>query len=121
LALSIFAVVIGIFTINALVSKGFLSWFLYLFLMPFWFGFPAGMFGPSVGVASVALFVIGFPLLKIFIRESTAASQLFKRWGFISQGGGMGWSGGTFGGGSSGGGFSGGGGGFSGGGASGSW
>lgn len=121
MSLTIFVVVVGLFTINALISKGFLSWFLYVFLMPFWYGFPASMLGTNVGIVSLALFVIGFPVLKTQFREPTAAQKFLRRWGMASGAGRTGSSGGFFSGGSSGGGFSGGGGGFSGGGASGSW
>jgi uncharacterized protein len=118
----VFFCVVGLFTLIALFSKGCLSWFLYLFLIPFWFGFPAAMFGPGPGSATLATYLLGFLLVKFWLRKTPHGkawgSQIEKAMGpgALGSSGGSPWSGG-----SSGGGFSGGGGGFSGGGASGSW
>jgi uncharacterized protein len=119
---AIFIVVVGTFTVIALLSKGGLSWFLYLFLIPFWFGFPVAILGMVPGLGIFALYLVGFLLLKYWFAvapsgrawlEQTVTSSGFTPGGVI-HGSGGGWA-------SSGGGFSGGGGGFSGGGASGSW
>jgi uncharacterized protein len=119
---AIFIVVVGTFTVIALLSKGGLSWFLYLFLIPFWFGFPVAILGTVSGLGIIALYLVGFLLLKYWFAvapsgrtwlEQIVTSSGFTPGGMI-HGSGGGW-------GSSGGGFSGGGGGFSRGGASGSW
>ncbi|MEM7352033.1 MAG: TPM domain-containing protein, partial [Acidobacteriota bacterium] len=127
----IFSVVVGTFSLVSIATSGCAGWFLYLFLMPFFFSFPAAVFGPSAGLAALAFWVIAFPLARFWM--GTEAGKAFKNnlpssgWsgGWSSDVGGWsggGWSGGGFsGGGFSGGGFSGGGGSFGGGGASGSW
>jgi len=120
IALLIFTSVVGSFTLIALFSTGFFSWFLYVFLLPFWYAFPSALLGATPGLLIVGTYAIVFPILKIWFRFP--AGQAFqKRWGGpvgSGRAGGGGWSSS---GSSSGGGFSGGGGGFSGGGASGSW
>ncbi len=119
-----FFLVVGLFSLVALFGKGCQSWFLYAFLMPFYFTFPAVIFGaagaPLLGVAWVIL----FPLFKLFVGKTPvgrrwAGSSPFysglSTWvASSSHHGGGGWS-------SGGGGFSGGGGSFGGGGASGGW
>jgi uncharacterized protein len=117
----IFLSVVGIFTLIALVTTGCMSWFLYVFLLPFWLMFPAGFLGEGVGLPLFALYALGFPLAKFWMARSPAGKKWVKSLaasGVLRSagGGGGGWSGG-----SSGGGFSGGGGSFSGGGSSGSW
>ena len=122
--LGIFAIVVGMFTFLALFTKGFMSWFLYLFLMPFWFAFPFAAIGGTIGMLPFLIYFIGFPIAKTWLGKSSrgiglqkviAASMIMssagRGWG--SSGGG--WSSGG------GGGFSGGGGSFGGGGSSGSW
>jgi uncharacterized protein len=114
----LFLIVVGIFTIIAVFSKGFMSWFLYFFLMPFWGLFPTAMLGQTPGLTLFAAFVIGFPLIKAWFRNSTRGMALMKRAAsspFFTPSSAGGWSS------SSGGGFSGGGGSFGGGGSSGSW
>lgn len=133
--LGIFSVVVGTFAMISIAASGCTGWFLYLFLMPFFFAFPAAIFGPTVGMVAAGLWMIAFPLLRYWLRNS-ATGRSIRNWspssggwssdvGRWSQGGWSqgGWSGGGgfSGGGFSGGGFSGGGGSFGGGGASGSW
>jgi uncharacterized protein len=116
----IFLSVVGIFTIMGIIGQGFIGWFLYLFLMPFWFLFPTAMLGDVPGKAVFGAFLIGYPVFKLWLKLSPGGKSLQKRLGASGFGGsGGGWSSGSSG--SSGGGFSGGGGSFSGGGASGSW
>jgi uncharacterized protein len=121
--LGIFTVVVGLFTVIALFSKGFMSWFLYLFLIPFWLAFPYAALGGTIGLIPFFVYFIGFPIFKVWLSKSStglhwqqalAGSFLMasSRGGWSSSGGG--WS-------SGGGGFSGGGGSFGGGGSSGSW
>lgn len=126
--LGIFGMVIGTFSLVSIATSGCAGWFLYLFLMPFFFSFPAAIFGPTAGMIAVGAWALAFPLLRYWIntpsgqafRDSLPQSGSFSR-GWSSDAGG--WSGGGWsgGGGFSGGGFSGGGGSFGGGGASGSW
>lgn len=122
-----FLVVVGTFSLAAVSAEGCHSWGLWLFLMPFFGGFPMVIFGtPWAGLVAVLAWAIGFPLVKRwhktpggkrFWEEQVTGSGGLGRW--ISVGGGGGGGGFRFGGG--GGGFSGGGGGFGGGGSSGSW
>jgi uncharacterized protein len=123
LAFLLFLVVVGIFTVMGLLSRGFQSWFLFVFLIPFWLFFPIIFFGLEAGIVLCALYMIGFVTTKTWFVKSKTGKSLQERWssrvGFIPTGG-SGWSSGRSGW-SSGGGFSGGGGGFSGGGASGGW
>lgn len=121
--LGIFGVVVGMFTLIALFTKGFMGWFLYVFLIPFWMAFPYAAIGGMVGLLPFLIYFIGFPIAKLWLKKSSTgihwqsvmatsflASSSFG--GGSSSGGG--WS-------SGGGGFSGGGGSFGGGGSSGSW
>ena len=121
--LGIFGVVVGIFTFIALFTKGFMSWFLYVFLIPFWLAFPWAAIGGTAGLVPFLVYFIGFPIAKTWLKKSS----LGIRWqsavssaGFIT-GSGTGWSSSGGGWSSGGGGFSGGGGSFGGGGSSGSW
>jgi len=112
--LGIFSFVVGMFTFIGLFQKGAVSWFLYVFLMPFWLAFPWAILGTFI---PFIVYVILFPILKVFLQKNPATKRWSEKWvstgsGWSSSGGG--WS-------SGGGGFSGGGGSFSGGGSSGSW
>ncbi|MEE8525890.1 MAG: hypothetical protein V3T72_18295 [Thermoanaerobaculia bacterium] len=89
--------------------------------MPFYFAFPAAIFGPRAGLGALIFWIVTFPILRLLVARSGFSKK------FRSSGGGWtvgsssgGWSSG---GGFSSGGFSGGGGSFGGGGggASGSW
>ena len=129
--LVIFLMVIGTFSLVAVQSPGCSGWFLYVFLMPFYFFFPA-MFAPWLGGGLLIAWIIGYPILRALFggrgRGGRGGGGMRRRgWGgppfiFFPGGGGGGWSGGgRSGGGGFGGGFSGGGGSFGGGGSSGSW
>ncbi len=110
----IFFVVVGLFTVIAVLTKGFASWFLFVFLTPFWMLFPGAFYGPVAGTALFIMYVVGFPLFKVFLKNSTKGRKIASSWGtFATSSGSGGYSGGSS--------FSGGGGSFSGGGASGSW
>ncbi len=120
-----FLAIISPFTFIALFSRGFTSWFLYFFLIPFWSMFPISILGMLPGLVLFAAYVIGFPILKFVFAKTPKGKAWAQKWGkaVASAQGGSG--GGRSGGGSSSGGggssFSGGGGSFSGGGSSGSW
>ena len=120
LFLGIFTIVVGVFSLVALFGKGCQSWFLYIFLMPFYFAFPLAALGSPGGVVPIALWVVSFPILKLWL-GSTATGKAWlashPRWTSFAASSGRGSGGGW----SSGGGFSGGGGSFGGGGASGRW
>lgn len=115
----IFTIVIGVFSILALMSKGCQSWFLYVFLMPFYAAFPLALWG-AFGALLIPAWVIGFPIAKYWLRKTPGGkSFLATHPGLVAfaasgrhSGSGHGWSSG---------GFSGGGGSFGGGGASGGW
>jgi uncharacterized protein len=119
----IFIAVVGTFSVVAVVSRGCQSWFLYLFLAPFYVAFPTAFAGPLVGAALVLLWLIAFPILKYALRDRLASLRKPGHahkgfWGGFAGSVAGGSGGGGF---SSGGGFSGGGGSFGGGGASGGW
>jgi uncharacterized protein len=122
---SIFILVVGTFSVIAVASHGFVGWFLYLFLTPFYLAFPTAIVGPLAGVGLTALWLIGFPILRHTLGSRGLLTPPAKGhhrggfWGFVGGIAGGSAGGGSFGGG--GGGFSGGGGGFGGGGASGGW
>jgi uncharacterized protein len=120
----IFLVVVGTFSLFAVVSRGFQSWFLYAFLTPFYLAFPFAIGGATAAVALASLWLIGFPIAKHLLRGRLDRLRKAGRrqggfWGgfvsSVSGGSGGGFSRGG------GGGFSGGGGSFGGGGASGGW
>src|SRR4029453_9917186 len=116
--------IIGLFTVVGVMTPG-MGWFLYVFLIPFWAMFPIIIIGPKATVGLLALYVVGYPIAKLwFARQpwyAKAAADL-KTKGTATIGGMVITSGGSSSSGSSGGGgFSGGGGSSGGGGASGSW
>jgi uncharacterized protein len=118
--------IIGIFTVVGVMTPG-MGWFLYVFLIPFWAMFPIIIIGPKPTVGLLALYVIGYPIAKLWVARqpwyAKAAADL-KAKGTATIGGMVITSGGSSssgGGGGSSGGFSGGGGSSGGGGASGSW
>jgi uncharacterized protein len=119
-----FLVIVGIFTAVALFAKGFMSWFLYVFLLPFWGVFPAAMLGPTPGLVLFGLYAIGFLVFKFWLQKSVGGTALLQRMSkntfFASSTGGS-WSSSGSSGSSSGSSFSGGGGSFGGGGSSGGW
>ncbi len=114
----LFAVVITPFSLIAVFGKGCQSWFLYLFLIPFWAMFPAAIVHPFAGLATLGLWLVGFPVAR-WIFGSTRFGKAFRAShpGLVTMATSRGGSGGSF----SSGGFSGGGGSFGGGGASSSW
>lgn len=118
LGMTIFTVVTGTFTLVGISTKGFMSWFLYVFLMPFWLMFPYAFLGTFV---PFLVYIVGFPLLKLLIARSPAMQASLGKWARVSPGSGSSWSSRSTSGWSSGSSFSGGGGSFSGGGSSGSW
>ncbi len=119
-----FILVIGTFSVVALLTPGSPGWFLYLFLIPFYGIFPSIIFPPWGGVIAAGSWLLGFPMLRSLL-HSSGGTAFRKRHGWVvtpSSGGR--WSSGGSGGGYSGGGgggFSGGGGSSGGGGASSSW
>ena len=120
--LLVFVLVVGVFSLVAVFAPGCGGWFLYLFLTPFYFAFPAALVHPAVGVGLTTMWLIGFPILKLFFSRTKSGKAFVKGnkfWKSLAtaaashSSSGGGWS--------SGGGFSGGGGSFGGGGASSSW
>ena len=116
--------IIGLFTVIGIFTPG-VGWFLYVFLIPFWAVFPIVVIGSSGALLCLIIYIIGFPLAKIFLKKSSWFKKFSKGGkgsGWVSSGGfysgsssGSSWSSGSS---SS---FSGGGGSSGGGGASGSW
>jgi uncharacterized protein len=119
LGLGIFVLVVGTFSLVAVFGSGCQSWFLYLFLMPFYLVFPGALAGPWLGVAVLAAWALGFPAARLWLGRSPAGRAFRKRHPGLTTFAAS--SGRSSGGGSSSGGFSGGGGSFGGGGASGGW
>lgn len=118
--------VVGLFTFFAVFTPGCSGWGMYAFLIPFYAG-PAFILSEevnsSVGFGLLLAYVIGMPLLRIFMPKFSFGQKIATKMASASRSGG-GWSsssssgGGWSSGGSS---FSGGGGSFGGGGSSGSW
>lgn len=114
----IFLLIFGLPFINiALAARGAAGWIVGIFLTPFFFAFPAAIFGLTAGKVIAIGWLLVFPLLRLILPKTAAGRGTGSRggafWGpFIGGGGGGGFSGG---------GFSGGGGSFGGGGASGGW
>jgi uncharacterized protein len=110
-----FLLVIGTFSLIALLSPGKSGWLLYLFLTPFYAIFPSVVFPPYGGLVAAGCWLVGFPILRAML-NTPGGTKFRKRhrleWATSSGGSGGRWSSGG------GGGFSGGGGGFSGGGGS---
>ena len=119
LAAGIFTVVVGVFSLVALLGKGGQSWVLYVFLILFWTAFPLVFFG-AAGLLLAVTWLVGFPIARRWLHKTPAGKQFLKAHpGFaaFAASGGRSGSGGGF----HSGGFSGGGGSFGGGGASGGW
>lgn len=120
-----FFIVIGTFSVIALVAPGAAGWFLYLFLTPFYAIFPSIVLPRYGGLIVAGSWLVLFPILRSVLHSPGGKKFREKRgWVMVpgSSGGGGRWTGGgSSGGGSSGGGFSGGGGSSGGGGASSSW
>ena len=115
-----FLIVMTPFALIALFGKGGMSWFLYVFLMPFWAAFPTAILGPRA-LLIVAGWVVGFPVFKYWLGSTTGGKAFSKGhpgWATFAASSSHSSSGGGW---SSGGGFSGGGGSFGGGGASSGW
>jgi uncharacterized protein len=123
---AVFLGVTGLFSAVALFSRGPIPWILYVFLMPFHCAFPMAILTPALGLAWAALWVIGFPWARWWLKRSGHLPRWQDKVGLMSRGwtSGRTWSSGdhgSWGSSSSGGSFSGGGGSFGGGGASSSW
>jgi len=118
LAFSLFALVVGVFSLVAVFGPGCQAWFMYVFLMPFYFAFPAAILAPPFGVATLAAWVVAFPILKLWLGKSPSGRAFLKRHPGWTK---IGTASHSSGGGSGSGGYSGGGGSFGGGGASSSW
>ena len=125
IAFLLFLVVVGIFTALALFSTGFVSWFLYVFLLPFWGSFPPAILGVVPGLTLFGVYAFGFLIFKLWLHKSFGGAAFLSRMtrrGFFALSAGRGWSSsGSSWSSSSGSSFSGGGGSFGGGGSSGSW
>jgi uncharacterized protein len=116
--LSVFVVVIGVFSLIAILSPGFPGWFLYVFLIPFYAAFPTVLIHPMAGALLTSCWLVGLPVARIFLHRSGAGKSFLSRHpGLVSFAA----SGGRGHGGSGSSGFSGGGGSFGGGGASSGW
>lgn len=122
-AFIIFLIVVGVFTTIALLSDGFISWFLYVFLIPFWGLFPTAILGFTPGVLLFGVYAVGFIVAKIWFARSGVGKKFKTKWAPRASGGSGGFrsGGSSWSSSSSGSSFSGGGGSFSGGGSSGSW
>ena len=126
-AFGFFLLIITPFTLVAFFSRGFPSWFLYAFLIPFWTAFPMATIGAIAGGVLCAAYLIGFPTAKFIMANTPGGKAWAEKWGKFmmsrsGHGGGWGSGGGGWASSSSGSSsFSGGGGSFSGGGSSGSW
>ena len=113
--------ILGVFTFMGLIVPGCGGWFLYAFLIPFYAVFPMVVLGQTIAIAVTVIYIIGFPILKLILKNTGWTKKMEKKMATSGSSGGS-WSSGS--GWSSSGsssGFSGGGGSFGGGGSSGSW
>lgn len=121
--------ILSVFTFFALFTPGCAGWGLYAFLLPFYGTFPLVVLGVNGGLAALAIYALGLPVLKMILPKTAWGKSIAEKMKNNNRGNGGGWSGGggwfvgggSRGGWSGGGGFSGGGGSFGGGGSSGSW
>jgi uncharacterized protein len=120
--------ILAVFTFLALFTPGCAGWGLYAFLIPFYGTFPLFVLGTNGGLAALATYALGLPILKMILPKTAWGKSMAEKMKNSNRGNGGGWSGGGGwfvggggGGWSGGGGFSGGGGSFGGGGSSGSW
>jgi uncharacterized protein len=120
---------LGVFTPVAFFGSGCSGWGLYTFLIPCYAFFPWIVIGALAGKILFGVYLIGFPIGKIWMGRTKWGKAQIAEWKKNKstgggRGGGLGWlalGGSLLGGGGGSGGFFGGGGGFGGGGASGSW
>ncbi len=80
----------------ALRTPGAGAWFLYLFLTPFLFVFPAAVAGLAAGIAAAAAWLVLFPILRSFWPKGPSGSGGRGGWGPIWTGGSSGRSSGGF-------------------------
>jgi len=127
---SIFAVVVGIFTMISIITEGKAGWSLYFFLIPFWLAFPMVSFGLWGGGIMFVLYLVGVGAYKLWLAKTPKGKARLKKWaGATTPAGKLSGlrlsssssSSSSFRSSSSSSSFSGGGGSFSGGGASGKW
>jgi uncharacterized protein len=119
----VLSLVIGTFSVLALLTPGPPGWFLYLFLTPFYAIFPSIIVPPYGGVIAAGSWLVLYPILRsVLNRPGVKKYRERHGWVVVPASGGSGgrWSSGGWSGGG-GGGFSGGGGSSGGGGASSSW
>jgi hypothetical protein len=76
----IFLIVVGLFTFIALFSQGGVSWILYVFLIPFWAAFPMASLGVKTGAIILAIYLIGFPSIKLWLAKTPKGKELAKQW-----------------------------------------
>ena len=74
-AFGFFLVIITPFTLVAVFSRGFPSWFLYAFLIPFWTAFPMATIGAIAGGVLCATYLIGFPIAKFIMAKTPGAKR----------------------------------------------
>ena len=86
LGLSLFAVmflvVIGTFSVIALLTPGGPGWFLYVFLTPFYATFPSLLFPPYGGVVAAGTWLILFPALRSVL-HSPGGKKFRQRHGWV--------------------------------------
>jgi uncharacterized protein len=123
--------ILGIFTVIALFIQDKGAWIFYAFLIPFYAIFPMAVLGFSTGLIGLIIYLVGFPLVRMFLARTPwwqGIAKKLKSSSGGSNGSSSGWSSSNWSSGdssdsssSSNSDFSGGGGSFDGGGSSGSW
>lgn len=78
LGILIVGAVLGVFSLSALFTEGFGGWFQYLFLIPFWAVFPNLLLTPYVGLALLFFWLIGFPILKVWLGKTASGKAFLK-------------------------------------------
>ena len=69
--------ILGLFESVGLVAPG-VGWFLYFFLIPFWSAFPMAIWGAKVGMGILGAHLIGFPILKILLAQTSWGQNMAK-------------------------------------------
>jgi uncharacterized protein len=75
--ITLLLVLLGTFSVLALIERGATGWFLYFFLMPFYLIFP-NLFVRSLGLWLFAAWVIVFPVGKHLLEKTAWGQRFFK-------------------------------------------
>jgi uncharacterized protein len=75
-----FLITVGLLTFMAIFLRGGISWILYVFLIPFWAAFPMASLGVKTGAVIMAIYLVGFPSIKLWLTSTQKGKALAKQW-----------------------------------------